>query len=237
MRRIFVVALVLLAAGAGLALADQPRLSSRPVVNPPAVAELPGDPVNLILDDGVPENSIGLNSSTNATQFMWFNRFSPPEFPLEVARIDVYFVSGTGTNVPLGGAIDLVVYAGGDTPCTTGPTFLGGQADTIAVLDAFDQYTLTTPVQIASGPSVMLGVVGRWVVSGVTALTWPAAIDTTATQVRSFVASYSADPPSPPTLPSDGLCETINSFGFPGNWLIRGAGTVVPVELMRLTID
>jgi hypothetical protein len=236
MRRIFVVALVLLAAGAGLALAEQPRLSAVPASHRPAVGELPGDPVSMVLDDGVFENNIGLNSSTNATQFMWFNRFSPVEFPIEVSRIDIWWDSAESAAV-VGSAIDLVVYAGGDTPCTAGPTYLGGQADTVAVLDAFDQYTLTTPVQIASGPSVMLGVVDRYITSGVSPTAWPAALDTTATQGRSFVASYSTDPPAPPTLPSDGLCGTIDSFGFPGNWLIRGAGTVVPVELMRLTIE
>jgi hypothetical protein len=232
------VTITVLVLSAGLALAAQPTFTSRPASFPHGAPLLPppGDPVSLIFDDGVPENNIGLNSATTATQFAWLNLFSLAELPVEVSRIDVYFGS-TGTALVGGEAIELVVWEGGNAPCTTGETYRGGQNATIGVLDDFNQYTLTTPVQVTTGPSVGLGVVDRFVVSGVTTPVWPAALDATASQGGSWVASYSTDPPVPPTLPSDGLCGTIDSFGFPGNWMIRGAGTVVPVELQHFAAE
>lgn len=234
----YVVFLAIAAAAVALpALAEQPAFSSRPASQVPGSPDLPppGDPVNLILDDGVFENNIGLNSTSSATQFLWLNRFSPAEFPIEVSRIDIWWPSAYLVG---GESIELVVYEGGNDPCASGgATIVGGENRTVTAVDTFDQYLLGTPATVNVGPSVDLAVVDRWVVSGVTPPVWPAALDTTATQGRSYVASWSADPPSPPVLPSDGLCGTIDSFGFPGNWLVRGAGTVVPVELMGLSVE
>ena len=238
MRRNFGIAIALLVASAGLAVAAQPTFTSQPAINPPAAPLIPppGDPVNMIVDDGVLENNIGLNNTTagTASMFEWFNRFSPTEFPIEVSRVDIYWNSAY---VTVGNAIELLVFEGGDNPCATGGTIRADQNDTVAAVDTFDQYTLTTPAQVTAGPSVSLAVIDRWVVSGVDPSTYPAAIDTTASQGRSWVASWAADPPNPPQLPSDGLCGTIDSFGLPGNWLIRGAGTVVPVELQHFSAE
>ena len=72
-----------------------------------------------------------------------------------------------------------------------------------------------------------------------TTTSFPAAIDQTApNNGRSWVASTAGgSPPVPPVIPSTGLFGTIDSFGLPGDWLIRAAGTVVPVELMNFSID
>jgi hypothetical protein len=236
MKRNTLVLLIVTALSVGPALAAGPTFSSRPATNPPSAPLImaPGDPVSLVLDDGVSENNIGLNDAASATMFEWFNRFSPTELPIDVERIDVYWDSASAAVVG-GEAIELVVYESSDTPCS-GATIQGGQDDTIATLDAFDQYTLTTPATITTGPSVSLGVIDRWVTTGVTAPMHPAAIDTTAGQARSFVTWWATDPPVPPVLPGDQGCDLIDTFGFPGNWLIRGAGTVVPVELQRLSV-
>jgi hypothetical protein len=112
------------------ALAEQPTFSSRPasyVGSSPALPP-PGDPVNLVLDDGVLENNIGLNSTASATQFLWLNRFSPTEFPIEVSRIDIWWAS-VGTGIVGGESIELVVYEGGADPCTGATTIVGGEPD------------------------------------------------------------------------------------------------------------
>ena len=113
-----------------------------------------------------------------------------------------------------------------------------GTQDVGVVGSAFDVFNLTSAPAIPSGVNLLIGVVDRWVTSGVSGSTFPAAIDQTApNNVRSWVASYTADPPNPPTLPSTGLFGTIDSFGLPGDWLVRATGTVVPVELMGVTIE
>ena len=75
---------------------------------------------------------------------------------------------------------------------------------------------------------MLVAVVNRTV--GVSAGTFPASIDQTASQLRSWVGYYGASPvPNPPPLPVTGtgsLYGTIDSFGaqFAGNWMIRGLG-------------
>ncbi len=55
---------------------------------------------------------------------------------------------------------------------------------------------------------------------------FPAALDQTATAGRSWAATYLAgDVPANPPLPGDEQWGTIDSFGFPGNWIIRGSGS------------
>ncbi|HET9314757.1 MAG TPA: hypothetical protein VFQ51_04170 [Vicinamibacteria bacterium] len=202
-----------------------------------------GSPVNYVLDDGSAENSIGLNNTTTvtATQFLWFNRFDilASDLPLRVDQVQVFW-TGTGSNptVP-GNAVSLHVYSDADNTPTNGATHVVTQTGNVGVVaSAFDVFNITSAPAIPSGVNLLIGVVDRWVTSGVSGSTFPAAIDQTApNNVRSWVASYTADPPNPPTIPSTGLFGTIDSFGLPGDWLVRATGTVVPVELMGVTIE
>ena len=194
----------------------------------------PETAVPLVVDDGVLENSIGLNSTSSATQFLWFNRFTPnaADYPFDLTQIWVMFEATANSNVNVGDAIELDVYTDADGDPNTGATFMASFNVTVQAADGttWSVYQLTPPVTL-TGPSgdVLIGAVDRAVESGVTAPTWPAALDTTATQARSWVASYSeTDPPAPPTIPSNGLFGTIDSFGFPGNWLVRGYGVKAP---------
>src|SRR5205814_1222043 len=59
---------------------------------------------------------------------------------------------------------------------------------------------------------------------------FPAAIDTTTTQVRSWVAGMgNGTPPDKANLGGNDTLGTIDSFGIPGNWMIRADGqTFVP---------
>ncbi len=61
--------------------------------------------------------------------------------------------------------------------------------------------------------------------AGVPASTNPAAIDTTSPQGRSWYATWIADPPDPPALPSDDVTALIDPF-VAGNWMIRAGGLV-----------
>jgi hypothetical protein len=69
---------------------------------------------------------------------------------------------------------------------------------------------------------VLIAVVNR--TAGTSAGEYPASIDQTASQVRSWVGIYSGNPGDPPTLPATSSWGIIDSFGFPGNWMIRGYG-------------
>jgi uncharacterized repeat protein (TIGR01451 family) len=188
----------------------------------------PEGAIPLIVDDGSFENSIGLNSISTANQFIWFNRFTPApaDFPFVLNQIQIIFGITANSNVNVGDAIDLVVYQDADGDPSNGATWLATYNVTVQAADGttWSIYDLTSPLLINGPGDVLIAAINRFTETGVSPPTWPAAIDTTASQLRSWVGSYSADPPDPAILPSDGLYGTIDSFGFPGNWMIRGYG-------------
>lgn len=209
------------------------------------IAQPMGGPVNYTLDDGANENNIGLNNTgtATATQFTWFNRFdvAPGDQPVAITQVQVFW-DPTTTGAPVvGNAVSVDIYADGDTSPANGATHLYTQNVTIAqVGTTFDAYNMTSPPQIvAPNVNLLVAITDRWVTTGVSSTTFPAAIDQTATQGRSWVASASAgSPPTPPVIPSTGLFGTIDSFGLAGNWLVRAVGDArVPVELQSYSID
>jgi hypothetical protein len=90
-------------------------------------------------------------------------------------------------------------------------------------------YNLPQPVDIHNASDVLVGVVPRFIVSGTTPPTSPAAVDTTSSQGRSWVAVWSGAPPNPPTLPPDALITRLDDGLLPGggNWMIRVFGSTL----------
>ena len=183
--------------------------------SPPAALGL----VNLVLDDGSRENDIGLGGTV---EMLWVNRFtpSPEEFPFELDQIQVYFSSAGLVNA--GDDIVLVVYenTSGSPDPAAGSTFLAGFPTTVQALDAWNVYDLATPVLLSGPGDVIIGVIGMEVPG---TSYWPAAIDQTTTQARSWAGWWnSSPPPTPPVLPPDNW--TLIDAYFPGNWMVRGYG-------------
>ena len=188
------------------------------LTNPP----LPPYPVQLILDDDTPDGVFGVGAQS-AQQFLWFNRFSNPG-PFRLDEIWVLFPAGD--NMAVGEEIQLVVYLDPDGDPSNGADLLTTVTETIQVVDGntFSVYTLASPLTILTGGDILVGVVDRFVESGVTSPTTPASMDTTASQGRSWLAVWTGDPPDPPLLPPDGVYTPIDVFQ-PGNWMIRAFGT------------
>src|SRR5262245_44563123 len=88
------LALADVAAAAG---ADSSRIGSGMPGRPGSAGPIldggrpPGDPVNLQIDDGGFENCIGFTGAGG--QFIWFNRFSPTEFPIGLTQIQVAWIN------------------------------------------------------------------------------------------------------------------------------------------------
>ena len=78
--------------------------------------------------------------------------------------------------------------------------------------DTFSVYPLANPLEFHQTGDILIGVVSRFVVSGVTSVTRPAAMDNTASQGRSWLAVWTDDPPDPPVLPADNVYQTIDGF-------------------------
>lgn len=187
------------------------------------IPPIPDADVQLILDDDSVEGDFGVGGATSQ-QFLWFNRFSPgANLPIRLNEIWVLFPAGA--NMTVGADIDLVVYHDPDGDPSNGADFVTKIDETIQSVDGdtFSVYTLATPLEFHDFGDILIGVVNRFVVSGVTSSTRPATMDTTASQGRSWLAVWASDPADPPVLPADSIYQTIDGF-VPGNWMIRAFG-------------
>ncbi len=194
-----------------------------------ALDEIRAHGVDLILDDGSREADIGFGAA-QAFQFMWLNQFSrPPSLAIDLQEIQVLFPPGP--DMAAGNEVQLVVYFDADGDPSAGAELLLQFTDEIQAVDGatFSVYQLDPPVRVTEPGDVLIGVVNRWVESGVSPPSRPAALDTTASQGRSWVALWNLDPPLPdPDLPPDLFLDTID-FLEPGNWMIRGYATRAPI--------
>lgn len=182
----------------------------------------PNADVDLILDDGSRDDALGL---TAGGQFVWFNRFtpSPADYPFTLNEVQILFGAGVGVNV--GELVDIYIYEDidGDGDPATGATILGSQLNaTVQAVDdsTWSTYILDTPVVFENPGDVLIAVVNR--TAGIGAGTYVAAMDMTSSQGRSWIGLYSGNPANPPTFPADSLWGTVDSVGFPGNWMVRG---------------
>ncbi len=201
--------------------AGNPSPESPPL---PPITEFP---LQLVLDDDAVNGDFGVGGAT-ARQFLWFNRFAVPG-PFLLSQVWVLF--GPGPNMAVGNAVQLAIYHDPDGNPANGADLLATFNQTIQAIDGttFSVYDLNPPVEIIQdGGDVLIGVVSRFVVSGVTSPTTPAALDSTTSQQRSWIAVWTGDPPAQPTLPSDNLTTLIDDLGQDGNWMIRGFGTLPP---------
>jgi len=180
-------------------------------------------PVQLVLDDDTSDGAFGV-SGQFARQFLWFNRFTAPTgFHLR----EVWVMFASGSNMAVGLPVEIAIYQDPDGNPANGAVLLHNFTTTIQAVDdnTFSVYTVVPDVVIPAGSDALIGVIPRFIVSGVTPPTQPAALDTTASQGRSWVGVWTTDPPSPPTLtpPPDQSITLVDNF-LPGNWMIRGFG-------------
>ena len=187
--------------------------------------DAPEAPISLIVDDGVGENAIGL---TNGGQFLWLNRFSPGagNFPLQLQQVDVMFgyPAGGAGGVNVGELVDIYLYEDADGNPANGATFKGSLLNqAVEAVDGatFSTYPLPAAVTFNGPGDVLIAVVNR--TAGVAAGTFPAALDQTASQGRSWIGLGAGATTNPPTLPP-ATFGTVDSFGFPGNMMVRGYG-------------
>ncbi len=189
--------------------------------NPP-LPPLSTYPVQLVVDDDNAEGVFGL-SGGEARQFLWFNQFANPgPFVLE----EIWVLFPDTADVPPGGSIDLVVYLDPDGDPANGAQLLATFSETIQSVtgDDFSVYPLSSPVTIADPGDVLIGVINRYFTQGVTPPpTFPAALDITASQDRSFFALWTGDVPPVPDLATADVVDVLDGL-VSGNFMIRGFG-------------
>jgi hypothetical protein len=181
-------------------------------------------PITFILDDGTIENSIGF---TGMFPGIWLNRFSPVngDFPIQLNQISILFPDPTlGGRDLTGLAVDLLVYVDADRdndPSNAVRVFR--QATTVQVANGttFSNYNIssliTTPGDLYIGFSDTYN-------TGQPPASFPAPLDEGASQQRSWAVGNGTSPPDYDDLGNNAAVLIIDDAGFPGNWLIRGAG-------------
>ncbi len=193
--------------------------------------EAPEDAVALVLDDGSRDNDIGIGGTW---EMLWLNRFTPnpSEFPFQLNEVQIYFSSVGMVNV--GDEIVIAIFENttGSYDPAPGSNLLASFNTTVQAVDAWNTFTLPSPA-IFNGPGdALIGVVGLEVPG---TSYWPASMDQTATQQRSWAGWYlSSPPPNPPVLPPDDTWILIDDY-FPGNWMVRGYGETIVTDVPWLS--
>src|SRR5204863_9696018 len=127
----------------------------------------------------------------------------------------------------IGRPVSLYVYQDADGDGNPSNALLiGGPYNVlVGMTETFQTYSLNNLV--APGPGdLYLGFEDTYAESGnYTPRLFPAAEDTTTTQVRSWVVGMgNGTPPDKANLANNDVIGTIDSFGLPGNWMIRANG-------------
>lgn len=193
----------------------------------------PTGPVELILDDGSRDNDIGLGGTI---EMLWVNRFTPnpDDFPFYIDTVSFWFSTVGMVNV--GDDIIIVMYenTSGNSDPAVGSNFLAAFPTTVQALDQWNYYTLATPVTFNGPGDVIIGAIALELPG---TSYWPASMDQTSTQARSWAGWWnSSPPPNPPVLPPENW--TLIDVYFPGNWMVRASGaTEEPADIPWLSED
>lgn len=216
-----------LAEPADFGLTFEPR--TFPVRASPPLPDPGTFPIQLVIDDGVAEGVFGF-AGANARQFLWLNRFANPgSFLLH----EIWVLIPSGTNASVGETLQLVVYLDDDGDPANGAQLLGTYDVTIQAVDGvtFSVFPLSPRITIPDSGDILIGAVNRYFQTGVDPPpTQPAALDTTASQNRSYFALWAGDAPDPPDLASATVVDVLDG-AVAGNFLIRGFGTRLPPPL------
>jgi hypothetical protein len=179
-------------------------------------------PVQLVQDDNSPESVFGVGA-VQARQFMWFQQFGTPTANFTLDEIWVLFPSDP--EIAAGASVQLVVYRDPDGDPTDGANLLWSSDEVIQAADGitFSVYPVTPALEFQGAGDVLIGVVNRFVTSGVSPMSLPAVLDTNSGDGRSWVATWDGDPSDPPILPGDQSQFPIDDL-VSGTWMIRGFG-------------
>lgn len=195
-------------------------------------------PISLVLDDGTGDNNIGIGGTA---QFIFINRFTPAAgaYPITLNQVQVYFATAGLVNVGDDMLLALYENTSGNTDPAVGSNLLTTIPVTVTTLDAWNVYDLAAPVTFNGPGDILIGVVALEIPG---TSYWPAALDQTASQQRSWAGWWNEPTaPTPPTLPPTNW--TLIDAYFAGNWMVRGygEGTAVgcdsPADVPWLTVN
>ena len=210
-------------------------LSAAPIAARKGLKDSNTSPLDLwVLDDGSAENSLGWgNTSENITSAaIWLNRFMPANasFPLRVNTISVLW-PGPDSGSFVGRDVRILIYV--DQNRDNNPTdavIVHASNHIISVADWVQWQDFPINVTLTTPGDIYIGWEDKWAEGGVTPRMFPAALDETAPQGRSWIAANATvRTPDVVTLGNNEVVDTVDNLGLPGNFMIRGNVTPITV--------
>lgn len=210
----------------------EPNAKTTAVSQPPEPAQATGctTEVNLALDDGTVENSVGWTDSTTSYTAIWLNRYSPPaaSFPMNLTQLSIKWPNSSGL---VGKTIALLVYldadADGDPADAVKQAQVNGQTISVADGATFQNYAVN--INITGPGDVYYGFSDTYNAGGVSPRTFPAPLDTTTSQGRSWAAAQnnasSVDYDNLGNNDNLGTIDSLSGGAYTGNWVIRASGS------------
>lgn len=183
--------------------------------------------LSFILDDGSYNDMVSWNDGVVEFAAIYLNRFSPPAGtgPFTVDSIIIGWPTNANGSL-VGKQVNLLAYYDADADGDpSNAVRLGGDSlITIESLDTFIPYTVNFSVPGAG--DIYIGFESSYAIGSSTPILYPAALDTTSSQGRSWaIASQTGSGPNADDLGDNEVVSTVDSLGFPGNWMIRATGT------------
>jgi hypothetical protein len=195
------------------------------------------DDAQYLWDDGSAEDSVGFGNGEENFEALWFNQFNVVAGAESIASLEIAWgdpANPTPASQLNGLPVQLAIWSDPNNDGDPSDAFLLGSISGViqdANTDTFVTYTFPTPVNIGGAGTSFF--VGDMTPAFSPEELFMQALDNTQTHVHSWVAAMSdGSPVDFFDIGNNDFRGTIDSFGLPGNWLIRangveGAGGVV----------
>src|SRR5688500_893251 len=210
-------------------------LSAAPIEARRSLGNTRNSPLDVwLVDDGSAESAIGWgNTAENVTSAaIWLNRFIPAttNCPLRVNTISVLWPGSDAGNF-VGREVRILIYVDQNRDNNPRDAVLVHSSNhIISVADWVQWQDFPINVTLTVAGDIYIGWEDKWAEGGIGPRMFPAAIDETASQRRSWVAANSTvRTPDVVTLGNNEVVDLIDTLGLPGNFMIRGNVTPAPV--------
>lgn len=210
-------------------------LSAAPIEARTSLGSSRTSPLDVwVVDDGSAEAAVGWgNDQQNRTSAaIWLNRFVPANtsFPLRVNTISVLWPGADVGNF-VGREVRILIYVDQNRDGNPADAVLLNSSNHIISVADWEQWQdFPVNVSVAAVGDVYIGWEDKWAEAGVSPRMYPAAIDESASQRRSWIAANSSGPtPDVVTLGNNEVLSLADSLGLPGNFMIRGNVTLAPL--------
>lgn len=237
--RSFVTVLAILGV-VSVATAEEPTIVSSGFVDSGVVYSAVAD---FEWDDGTAETSIGVNNGVSGTTFGWANQFTNNTGgDITLANIEIAFgrSDGAAGALAVGDAMDAVLWIdAGSTGNMVNATMADRFSIPGGVASTFGEFqTVSFPgggsSVIPAGAQFYVGA-GDIATEDDSAIRFPASLDQTDPNISGVSWAFFGPDIFDPVNLAGQTIGTIESFGLPGNWLIR-ANVPEPATLSLLAI-